>query len=128
MKNLHNCLSNRVDNLSQDVPVSNVASFSAHSAVAGRDVPPPDKVPHCPYSDGRGLTLGGPAAAEAPSGTDSPSHINFESLISRVRELENYFGYLPDRYLQSLRGQVIMSTDKSVMMTGDSILDSIRYH
>ena len=74
---------------------------------------PPDKVPHCPYSDGHGFTLGGPAAVEAPSGADSSSHINFESLISRVRELENYFGYLPGGYLQSLRGQVVMSTDKS---------------
>ena len=64
----------------------------------------------------------------APSGADSLSHINFESLISRFRELEDYFGYLSDRYLQSLRGQVIMSTDKSVMMSGESILNSIRSH
>ena len=32
-------LSNCIDSLSQDVPVSNVASFSAHSAVAGRAEP-----------------------------------------------------------------------------------------
>ena len=121
-------MSSHIDSLSQDVTKSNDASFSAPSAVAGRAEPPPNKVPHCSYSDGRGSTLGGPAAALAASGADSPTHISFESLISRVRELETYFGYLPYRYLQSLVGQVIMSTDSSVMMFGESIVDSVRSH
>ena len=97
-------MSSRIDNLSQDVIKSNNDSFSAHTAVTGRAEPTPDKVPHCSYTDGRGSTLGGPAAAVAPTGVDSPSHISFESLLSRVRELETHFGYLPDRYLQSLVG------------------------
>ena len=62
----------------------------------------------------------------APSGADSLTHISFESLISRVRKLETYFGYLPDRYLQSLVGQIIMSTDSSVMMSGESNVDSVQ--
>ena len=33
-----------------------------------------------------------------------------------------------DRYLQSLRGQIISSRDQSVIMSGDSIIDSIRSH
>ena len=49
-------------------------------------------------------------------------------LIDMVRELEQHFGYLPDRYLQSLRVQIIGSRDHSVMMSGDSIIDSIRSH
>ena len=61
-----------------------------------------------------------------PAGADSPSHISFESLLSRVRELETHFGYLPDRYLQSPVGQIIMSSDSSVMMLGESIVDSVR--
>ena len=64
----------------------------------------------------------------ASSGADSLTHVSFESLIDRVRELELHFGYLPDRYLQSLRGQIISSMDQSVMMSGDSIIDSIRSH
>ena len=52
----------------------------------------------------------------------------FESLIARVRDLEHHFGYLPDRYLQSLRGQVVSARDHSVMMSGDSIVDSFRLH
>ena len=64
----------------------------------------------------------------APTGADSLTHVSFESLIDRVRELEQHFGYLADRYLQSLRGQIISSRDHSVMMSGDSIIDSIRYH
>ena len=55
----------RIDSLGQDVTKSNAASFSAHSAVAGRAEPTPDKVPHCSYSEGLGSTLGGPAAAVA---------------------------------------------------------------
>ena len=103
-------------------------TFPAPYVVAGRAEPTPDKVPHCPYSDGRGSTLGGPAAALAPSGADSLTHVSFESLIDRVRELEQHFGYLPSRYLQSFRGQIISSRDHSVMMSGDSIIDSIRSH
>ena len=49
-------------------------------------------------------------------------------LIDMVRELEQHFGYLPDRYLQSLRVQIISSRDHSVMVSGDSIIDSIRLH
>ena len=49
-------ISNRIDNLSQDVTNANNPSFSAPYAVAGRAEPMPDKVPHCPYSDGRGST------------------------------------------------------------------------
>ena len=119
-------MSNRIDNLSQDVIKSNNDSFSAHTAVAGRVEPTPDKVPHCLYTDGRGSSLGGPAAAVAPAGADSPSHISLESLLSRVRELEMHFGYLPDRYLQSLVGQIIMSSDSLDMMSGESIVDSVR--
>ena len=88
-------MSSRIDNLSQDVIKSNNDSFSAHTAVAGRAEPTPDKVTQCSYTDGRGSTLGGPAAA----GADSHSHISFESLLSRVRELETHFGYVPDRYV-----------------------------
>ena len=90
--------------------------------------PPPDKVPHCPYSDGRGTSLGGPAVALAPSGADSLTPVSFESLIDWVRDLEQHFSYLPDRYLQSLRGQVVSDRDHSVMMSGDSIVDSVRAH
>ena len=121
-------MSNRIDNLSQDVTNANNRSFSAPCAVAGHAEPTPDKVPHCLYADGRGLTLGGPAAVLAPSGADSLTHVSFESLIDRVRELEFHFGYLPDRYLQSLRGQIISSRDQSVIMSGDSIIDSVRSH
>ena len=64
----------------------------------------------------------------APSGTDSLTRVSFESLIGRVRELQQHCGYLPSRYLQSLRGQIISSRDHSVMMSGDSIIDSIRLH
>ena len=114
--------------LSQDVTKSNNISFSTHTAVAGRAEPMPDKVPHCLYADEHGSTLGGPAAAVAPAGVDSPTHISFESLLSRVRELETHFGYLPDRHLQSLVGQVIISSDSSVMMSGESIVDSVRLY
>ena len=62
----------------------------------------------------------------APVCSDSPSHISFESLLSRVRELETHFGYLPDRYLQSLVGQIIMSSDSLVVMSGEPIVDSVR--
>ena len=68
------------------------------------------------------------SGALAPSGADPPTQISFENLISRVRELETNFGYLPDRYLQSLVRQVIMSADSSVMMSGESIVDSVRSH
>ena len=118
-------MSSRIDNLSQDVIKSNNDSFSAHTAVAGRAEPTP-KVPHCSYTDGRGSTLGEPAAAVAPAGADSRAHISFESLLSRVRELEVHFGYLPDRYLQSMVGQIIMSSYSLVMMSGESIVDSVR--
>ena len=110
-------MSNCIDNLSQDVSNVNNHSFSASYAVAGRAEPTPDKVPHCLYADGRGSTLGGPAAALAPSGADSLPHVSFESLIDRVRELESQFGYLPDRHLQSLRGHIISSRDQSIMMS-----------
>ena len=121
-------MSNRIDNLSQNVTNANNPPFSAPYAVSGRAEPTPDKVPHCLYSDGCGSTLAGPAAALAPSGVDSLTRVSFESLIDRVRELELHFGYLPDRYLQSLRGQIISSRDHFVMMSGDSIIDSIRSH
>ena len=85
-------MSNRIDNLSQDLTNANNSSFSAPYAVAGRAELAPDKVPHCLYSDGRGSTLGGPAAALAPSGVDSLTRVSFESLIDRVRELELHFG------------------------------------
>ena len=49
-------------------------------------------------------------------------------MIDKVRDLEQHFGYLPDRYLQSLRGQVVSDRDLSLMMSGDSIVDSIRSH
>ena len=49
-------------------------------------------------------------------------------LIDMVRELEQHFGYLPDRYLQFFRVQIISSRDHSVMMADDSIMDSIRSH
>ena len=68
-------MSSRVDSLSQDVTKSNAASFSTHSAVAGRAEPTPDKVPHCSYSDGHGSTLGRPAAAVASSNANPPTHI-----------------------------------------------------
>ena len=64
-------MSSRIDTLTQDVTNANNQSFSAPCAVAGRAEPPPDNVPHCLYSDGRGASLGGPAAALAPSGADS---------------------------------------------------------
>ena len=67
---------NRIDNLSQDVSNVNIHSFLASYAVAGRAEPTPDKVPHCLYADGRGSTLGGPAAALAPSGADSLPHVS----------------------------------------------------
>ena len=63
-----------------------------------------------------------------PSGADSLTHVSFESLIDRVRELELHFGYLPDKYLHSFRGQIISSRDHSVMMSADSIIESIRSH
>ena len=62
--------------------------------VGGRSTPPPplirpaDKVPHCLYADRRGSTLGGPAAVLAPSGSDSLTHVSFESFLASVRELE----------------------------------------
>ena len=59
---------------------------------------------------------------------DSLTHVSFESLIDRVRDLKQHFGYLPDRYLQSLRRQVFSDRDHSVMMSGDSIVDSVRSH
>ena len=49
-------------------------------------------------------------------------------MIDRVRELEQHFGYLLNRYLQFLRGKIISSRDHSVMMSGDSIIDSIGSH
>ena len=119
-------ISSRIDSISQDVTNVNNPSFPAPYAVAGRAEPTPAKVPHCPYSDERGSILGGPAAALASSVADSLTHVSFESLIDRVRELEQHFGYLPDKYLQSLRGQIIRSRDHSVLMSGDSIIDSIR--
>ena len=103
-------MSNRIDSLSQDVTNAN-NPFPAPCAVAGRAETPPDKVPHCPYSDGRGSTLGGPADALAPSGADSLTHVSFEPLTDRVRELQQHFGYLHNRYLQSLRGQIISARD-----------------
>ena len=72
-------MSSCIDNFNQDVIKSNNDSFSARTAVAGRAEPMPDKVPHCSYTDGRGSTLRGLAAAVAPAGADSPSHISFES-------------------------------------------------
>ena len=121
-------MSSRTDSLTQDVTNVNIPSLSAPFAVAGRAEPPPDKVPHCTYSDGRGSTLGGPAAALAPPGADPLTHVSFESLIDRVRDLEHHFGYLSDRYLQSLWGQVVSARDHSVMMSGESIVDSVRSH
>ena len=55
-------------------------------------------------------------------------HLVRSILIDMVRELEQHFGYLSDRYLQSLRVQIISSGDHSVMISGDSIIGSITSH
>ena len=49
-------MSSRINSLTQDVTNVNNPSLSAPFAVAGRAEPPPDKVPHYPYSDGCGST------------------------------------------------------------------------
>ena len=85
----------------------NNRSFSTPSIVARLTEPTPDRPPLAPYSDGLGGNLGELAASKAPSGVDSPSQIEFDEFLDRLRELEHQYGYLPDYFLSSLHRKVI---------------------
>ena len=67
-------INNKIDNLSQDV---HNHSLTAPTVVAGRAEPMPDRPSLAPYSDCLEGNLGGPAASEASTGVDSPTHIEF---------------------------------------------------
>ena len=49
----------------------------------------------------------------------------FGEFLARIRDLEIKFGYVPDNYLMALRGKVIHSSDYSLYLSGDAILDSM---
>ena len=114
-------VNNKIGNLSQDV---HNRSLTALTVVARRADPTPDRPSLALNSDGLEGNLGVPAASEAPTVVDYPTHIEFGVFLARVRELEFQHGYLPDSFLTSLRGKVIYAADHSLLLSGDSIADS----
>ena len=74
---------------------------------------------------GLGITLGGPAAVDAPTGCSSLSCLSFEDLLVTVRVFLVIGGYVPDSFLDSLRSLVVFSTDHSFAASDDSLADSV---
>ena len=65
----------------------------------------------------------------SPSGNSSLSHLSFDDLLDRIRELETAYSFVPDFFLLSFRGVVIHATDHSFAVSGDLIADSVvSYH
>ena len=116
-----NAINSRIDVISQE---SN-RSFSAPSVIAGRNEPTPDRTPFAAYSDILGANLGGLAATEESSDVGFPSQMMLGEFLARIKDLECKFGYLPDNFLNSLRGKVIHSPDYSLYLSDDAILDSL---
>ena len=117
-----NAINFRIDVISQE---SN-SSFSAPSVVAGCNEPTPDRTPFAAYSDVLGANLGGLAATEASLDVGFPSQMLLGEFLPGIKDLECKFGYLPDNFLNSLRGKVIHSPDYSLYLSGDANLDSLR--
>ena len=78
-------------------------SFAAPSPVAVHTEHPLDKAPSVPYTDDLGITLGGPAAANAPLGDPSLPCMSFSDLPTIVRIFESSGSGIPDSFLNSLR-------------------------
>ena len=115
-------VTNNRDNVSQDVLNP---SFSAPSAVARRSEPTPDRAPSVSFTGDLGTILGGPAAADAPSGGSSLPRLSFEDLLFTIRFFESSGSSVPDSFLESLRNVVVYSTEHSFAMGGASLADSI---
>ena len=115
-----------VNNVSTDVSQDVInPSLSALSVVAGRSEPMPDRAPSVSYTGDLGTNLGGPAAADVPSGGSSLPRLSFEDLLVTVKFLESSGGSVPDSFLDSLRGIVVYPTNHSFAMGEDSLADSI---
>ena len=116
-------IDSRIDDNSQGVSNS---SFPAPTVVARRNKPTPDRTPLAAYTDILGANLGGPAATEASTDVGFPTQMLFGEVLARIRDLKIKFGYVPDNYLMALCGKVIHSSDYSLYLSGDAILDSVR--
>ena len=114
-------MTNNRDNVSQDV----LNPFSAPSAIAVHFEHAPDRSSSVSSTGHLGTTLGGPAAADAPTGGSSLPRLSFKDVLVTIRFFESSGGSVPDSFLESLHSVVIYLAEHSFAMGMASLADSI---